>query len=327
MTKQWDQYEATIKDLYAENTLSVVRQMMIDQYGFKASVRAYRGRLIRWGVRKYNCRKRSSAGMGVGNGGMVVGGSRRCASPSASSGSFSSGSDPASPAIGNATTGLRGGGGGDMMRATLAPRGGGDGGRRLGGGGDGGYLAMPGRMGHQQHQQQYGAVDGHQAHLYNGDCAYDTKPKVLLSPPLATQQSSNNNSLQYAWDATASPLHPPSMHKRLSDDDNNGYATPGGSAQPHHTHKHHQQHHGEVVMAPPTYFGTYGAATSSIGGNSYAPPQSNGYEEAGHRGSNGGLIYYDSSQRARDGGGGQMSADLSYAPAVRDYGHMDIKGE
>ncbi|KAI2468637.1 hypothetical protein F4781DRAFT_254932 [Annulohypoxylon bovei var. microspora] len=61
MTKQWDVYEATIKDLYAENTLSVVRQMMIDQYGFKASVRAYRGRLIRWGIRKYNCRKRASS--------------------------------------------------------------------------------------------------------------------------------------------------------------------------------------------------------------------------------------------------------------------------
>ncbi|KAI0898866.1 hypothetical protein F4806DRAFT_493373 [Annulohypoxylon nitens] len=61
MTKQWDMHEATIKQLYAENTLARVRQMMIDQYGFKASVRAYRGRLIRWGVRKYNCRKRASS--------------------------------------------------------------------------------------------------------------------------------------------------------------------------------------------------------------------------------------------------------------------------
>ncbi|KAI1088265.1 hypothetical protein F5B19DRAFT_472085 [Rostrohypoxylon terebratum] len=61
MTKQWDMHEATIKQLYAENTLAVVRQIMIDRYGFKASVRAYRGRLIRWGVRKYNCRKRASS--------------------------------------------------------------------------------------------------------------------------------------------------------------------------------------------------------------------------------------------------------------------------
>lgn len=37
MTKQWDMHEATIKQLYAENTLAVVRQMMIDRYGFKAS--------------------------------------------------------------------------------------------------------------------------------------------------------------------------------------------------------------------------------------------------------------------------------------------------
>lgn len=37
MTKQWEMYEATIKTLYAENTLSVVRQLMIEKYGFRAS--------------------------------------------------------------------------------------------------------------------------------------------------------------------------------------------------------------------------------------------------------------------------------------------------
>ncbi|KAK5626310.1 hypothetical protein RRF57_002025 [Xylaria bambusicola] len=35
---------------------------MIDRYNFKASTRAYRGRLIKWGVRKYNCRRRSESG-------------------------------------------------------------------------------------------------------------------------------------------------------------------------------------------------------------------------------------------------------------------------
>ncbi|KAI3330023.1 hypothetical protein F4824DRAFT_355461 [Ustulina deusta] len=59
MTKPWELHEATIKKLYAENTLAVVRKTMIDKYNFKASTRAYRGRLIKWGVRKYNCRRRS----------------------------------------------------------------------------------------------------------------------------------------------------------------------------------------------------------------------------------------------------------------------------
>jgi hypothetical protein len=61
MTKQWEQYEATIRALYSEHPLSVVRQMMIDNYGFNASVRAYRGRLDRWGIRKYNRRKRKGS--------------------------------------------------------------------------------------------------------------------------------------------------------------------------------------------------------------------------------------------------------------------------
>ncbi|KAI8631134.1 hypothetical protein F5Y19DRAFT_425206 [Xylariaceae sp. FL1651] len=62
MTKPWDLHEATIKKLYAEHTLSVVRQIMIEKHNFKASTRAYRGRLIRWGVRKYNCRRRNECG-------------------------------------------------------------------------------------------------------------------------------------------------------------------------------------------------------------------------------------------------------------------------
>ncbi|RYP06871.1 hypothetical protein DL765_009327 [Monosporascus sp. GIB2] len=61
MTKQWEQYESIIRALYADTTLSNVRQIMIDQHGFKASVRAYRGRLDRWGVRKYNRRNRNDS--------------------------------------------------------------------------------------------------------------------------------------------------------------------------------------------------------------------------------------------------------------------------
>ncbi|KAI0532135.1 hypothetical protein GGR58DRAFT_523541 [Xylaria digitata] len=82
MTKPWDLHEATIKKLYAENTLAVVRKTMIDKYNFKASTRAYRGRLIKWGVRKYNCRRRSDGG-----------------STSVGSPDDSSGSDTASPTL------------------------------------------------------------------------------------------------------------------------------------------------------------------------------------------------------------------------------------
>ncbi|KAH7040320.1 Clr5 domain-containing protein [Microdochium trichocladiopsis] len=57
MTKSWDTYRSIIVDLYADRTLAEVRQIMQRDYGFDASTRAYRGRLIRWGVRKYNTRR------------------------------------------------------------------------------------------------------------------------------------------------------------------------------------------------------------------------------------------------------------------------------
>lgn len=72
MTKQWEQYEATIRALYADHTLATVRQIMIERHGFNASVRAYRGRLDRWNVRKYNRRNRNgsvSSGSGSGDDG------------------------------------------------------------------------------------------------------------------------------------------------------------------------------------------------------------------------------------------------------------------
>ncbi|KAI0477418.1 hypothetical protein GGR56DRAFT_673804 [Xylariaceae sp. FL0804] len=58
MTKQWDLYEDEIKGLYAGNKLADVRQIMIKQHGFHASIRAYRGQLDKWGVRKYKCKGR-----------------------------------------------------------------------------------------------------------------------------------------------------------------------------------------------------------------------------------------------------------------------------
>ncbi|KAJ2989806.1 hypothetical protein NUW58_g3283 [Xylaria curta] len=83
MTKPWDLHEATIKKLYAEHTLAVVQKIMMEKYNFKASTRAYRGRLIKWGVRKYNCRRQIDNGM---------------MSPDSQDGSVS-GSETASPSL------------------------------------------------------------------------------------------------------------------------------------------------------------------------------------------------------------------------------------
>lgn len=57
MTTDWEKYHDVILSLYEQHSLATVRQIMLDKYGFHASIRAYRGRLDRWGVRKYN-RKR-----------------------------------------------------------------------------------------------------------------------------------------------------------------------------------------------------------------------------------------------------------------------------
>ncbi|KAI0025956.1 Clr5 domain-containing protein [Xylariomycetidae sp. FL0641] len=59
MTKPWEAHRKTIIQLYNEKTLSTVRETMIKRHNFKASTRAYRGRLIRWGIRKYNCKKQN----------------------------------------------------------------------------------------------------------------------------------------------------------------------------------------------------------------------------------------------------------------------------
>ncbi|OTA98647.1 hypothetical protein M426DRAFT_28257 [Hypoxylon sp. CI-4A] len=315
MTKQWNLYEAKIKELYAENTLSVsigncfkspvvvfggIQRTQAKTRAFMSSVRAYRGRLIRWGVRKYNCRKNSDLGGGGGNN-------------SSQDGGFSSGSDIASPTM-IAVAG-----------AEINPgRRGLEMGRRLGEG----YLAMPGRM----DQQHFGfglADNSHYAHIYNTDSLYDTKPKpkVLVSPlPLQPSPPGHGNAMSYnAWD------HPPPPPRKLSGD--------GSSS----GFDHGSGNHGDV-MAPPSYFGNYhhgAAAVSSSNNNNNnpypSPPAGAAYDTAGnhhdHSGGSG-LCYYEAPpplapqqhhhQRGRGGVNtgalGHMSPELSYAPAVRSFG-------
>ncbi|KAI0176558.1 hypothetical protein GGR52DRAFT_571520 [Hypoxylon sp. FL1284] len=174
MTKQWDTYEETIKALYAENTLSVVRQIMIDKHGFRASTRAYRGRLIRWGVRKYNCRKLSGRA------------SSRASSPN--DGALSSASDPASPVLPSYPEGNLAQPPGNrdaahhQLQAEMRER-----------AGDGGHLAMPG----QGDQQVVGGDRPIRA--YVGD-PYGNKIKAVLSLPQL------DSGVQYEWSAISSPL-------------------------------------------------------------------------------------------------------------------------
>ncbi|KKY33548.1 hypothetical protein UCDDA912_g06449 [Diaporthe ampelina] len=63
MTKEWLKYRVTILGLYKDQskTLDEVRRIMKDEYGFDASVRAYRSRFDKWRVHKYNCARRRAA--------------------------------------------------------------------------------------------------------------------------------------------------------------------------------------------------------------------------------------------------------------------------
>ncbi|KAI1101755.1 hypothetical protein F4804DRAFT_289574 [Jackrogersella minutella] len=287
MTKQWDVYEATIKDLYAENTLAVVRQIMIERYGFKASVRAYRGRLIRWGIRKYNCRKRASS-------------SSSGSSSSVNDAGFSSCSDTTSPIMN------------PIAMAALSRGPGIEMGHRAGGG----HLVMPPQM--NQHQQSvYSTLSrGHQTQVYGTDNSYDTKSKVMLSPPQLhsqSSQSSSGNSMQYPWDAPPPPLPPP---KRLSDaSDFGSYTSSSSSGGGNST-----SHHGDM-MAPQAYFGAYGSQVS-LNNNPYGSPQSTCYETPanGHRGSVGSAHstgYYDSPPLHRGPDGGQVGLTYRMCPYTR----------
>ncbi|KAI6091448.1 hypothetical protein F4821DRAFT_254767 [Hypoxylon rubiginosum] len=253
MTKQWDTYEATIKTLYAENTLSVVRQIMIDKYGFRASTRAYRGRLIRWGVRKYNCRKLSD----------------RASSPasSANDGAFSSESDSASPVLASRS------GGDHALPATdhdtthhqLQA----DVGRRAS---DGGHLAMPGRI-----NQQYGTMVGgnHQTQAYSTDDPYGNKTKAVLSPP----QSSG---VQYEWNATPSPLtshNNNSTSNGVANFDNHAIANANVSA--------------DATMSPPYFTSyTQMAAPGSVSSASYAATIETSYNDVPDHSHGHSLRYY-----------------------------------
>ncbi|KAI0378967.1 hypothetical protein F5Y04DRAFT_290690 [Hypomontagnella monticulosa] len=303
MTKQWDVYEATIKELYAENTLAVVRQIMIDQYGFKASVRAYRGRLIRWGIRKYNCRKRASSSAS-GSGGSI--------------GDFSSGSEAASPTLTAASSSTATASNAAVTATSMLSSRNMSVSRRPGDG----HLAMPpGRM-----SQHYGAVSvdgGCQAPVYSTDNSYSNKPKALLSPPnsQASTSSGGSNTMQYSWDSPSSSSTAPPLIKRDSDASSDL-----------------DSYHQGADLAPPSYFGSY--ATPMVSGH-YATSSgmgstgSVGYEDTGHGGVRGaGMGYYEpqhqhqhqhhQQQRGRQDSGqiqGHGHTDLAYGTSVRDYEH------
>ncbi|KAH8196840.1 hypothetical protein TruAng_008981 [Truncatella angustata] len=68
MTKPWETYEAIIKELYMTHTLATVRQTMQDEYGFNASVRAYRQKLDAWGCGKYKKREKTPSNSSNGRG-------------------------------------------------------------------------------------------------------------------------------------------------------------------------------------------------------------------------------------------------------------------
>lgn len=59
MTKNWERYRVAIINLYKQQNLPLheVKRILQEQYGFTASIRAYRTRFIKWGVFKYNCQR------------------------------------------------------------------------------------------------------------------------------------------------------------------------------------------------------------------------------------------------------------------------------
>lgn len=63
MTKAWDDHKDAIIDQYKDHNkpLHEVQRIMEERYRFKASTRAYRSRLDKWGVYKYSCRKRNGS--------------------------------------------------------------------------------------------------------------------------------------------------------------------------------------------------------------------------------------------------------------------------
>ncbi|OTB12124.1 hypothetical protein K445DRAFT_25953 [Daldinia sp. EC12] len=296
MTKPWEAHEATIKDLYANNTLSVVRQIMIEQYGFKASVRAYRGRLIRWGVRKYNCRKRGSPGVSHSSG-------------TDESSSFTSGSGTSSPVLA-ATAAAIGDARAILPRAVMKQA-------EAAAAATDGHLAMPMSMSqlHDLSQQQFVP--------YGTD---KSKPKAFFSAPQTSGGGGgggNNNSAQFEWETTPAPL----LKKDPDATDLDDYA---GSQQDDGLPPSPSYFSGltaSMMQAPengnnkPSYDIGYGTATAS--------------QHRNMNGGGGGLGYYNPSaqqqqqqqnhhqQQARNAiiGVNQVPPDMSYVTQTRGYGH------
>ncbi|KAK4190924.1 Clr5 domain-containing protein [Podospora australis] len=67
MTKDWEAYKQVILEEYKTQNrpLHEVRALMEEKYNFKASIRAYRSRLDRWGITKYNRRSKRSQSEGA----------------------------------------------------------------------------------------------------------------------------------------------------------------------------------------------------------------------------------------------------------------------
>ncbi|KAK6956545.1 hypothetical protein Daesc_001823 [Daldinia eschscholtzii] len=300
MTKPWEAHEATIKDLYANNTLSVVRQIMIEQYGFKASVRAYRGRLIRWDVRKYNCRKRGSPGISHSSG-------------TDEGSSFTSGSDTSSPVLATTAAAI-----GDaraiLPRAVMKQAD-----AAAAAAATDGHLAMPMRMNqlHDLSQQQFV--------IFGTD---KSKPKAFLSAPQTSGGGGgNNNSAQFEWETTSAPL----LKKDPDATDLDDYA---GSQQDDGLPPPSSYFSGlaaSMMQAPEngnnksSYDIGYGPATASQhrninGGGSglgyYNPSAQQQQQQQQHH-------HHHQQQQARNAiiGVNQVPPDMSFVTQTRGYGH------
>ncbi|KXH59401.1 hypothetical protein CSAL01_04383, partial [Colletotrichum salicis] len=62
MTKAWKEHRDVIARLYIKEnrTLDEVREIMQQDYNFKASTRSYRQHFDQWDLSKYNCKKRTA---------------------------------------------------------------------------------------------------------------------------------------------------------------------------------------------------------------------------------------------------------------------------
>ncbi|KAI2617768.1 hypothetical protein GGR54DRAFT_195268 [Hypoxylon sp. NC1633] len=287
MTKQWAMYEATIKSLYAENTLSVVRQIMIDKYGFRASTRAYRGRLIRWNVRKYNCRKRGDRAASMSASSSGGGGNDGCSSTT---------SDPDSPVTmvpGDLASPVAAHQHQHQMKIEMGSGMGIGVGRSLGHGH--GHLAMPEPLSHLQHQQEYGPVGG-QAHGYVND---------------SHNNNNNNNDNNDNNDTKNNILSISNMNSNCNNND--------ATSSSYGSHSHAD------MVAPQQYYGGYshnhnhghmGEPYATASNATTAAPTGAGYEVQ-----RGGLGYYASPPQSRQRDAAGRVAELPYAAAGREYGH------